>query len=53
MTIMMQGEAHKIAQTWRLLRARIVKHVSGPLNTRATNVAIEELIISTERIVLD
>ena|SRR5437867_887915 len=52
-TIMQQNEEHKIVQRWKLSRARIIKHVSGPLDARATNVAIEELIISTERIALD
>ncbi len=33
-TIMLQDEEHKIVQTWKLLRARITKHTSGPLNAR-------------------
>jgi len=52
-TIMMQNEAHKIVQTWKLLRARIIKHVSGPFNAKGSEVAIEELVISTVRIELD
>ena len=50
--VMMQNEAHKIVQAWKLLRARIIKHVSGPLKARA-DVAIEELTIACERIELD
>src|SRR5215210_4060587 len=38
-----------IAQTWRLQRARIVKHVSGPFNARSSDVAIEELTLASER----
>ena len=36
--------------TWRLLRARIVKHVSGPLNASGTDVAMEELVLAYERL---
>ncbi|MDQ3778059.1 MAG: phage tail protein, partial [Actinomycetota bacterium] len=38
-----------VVQTWRLLRARIVKHVSGPFNARGTAVAVEELTLAYER----
>jgi phage tail-like protein len=39
--------------TWRLLRARIVKHVSGPLNARSGDVAIEELTLAYERLEIE
>ena len=48
-TIVQQDEEHKIVQTWKLLRARIIKHVSGPFNAKGTDVAMEELIIAYER----
>ena len=51
-TIMMQNEAHKIVRTWKLLRARIIKQLSGPFNAKGSDVAIEELVISTVRIEL-
>ena len=51
--IMLQDEEHKIVQTWKLLRARIIKHVSGPLNAKGGDVAIEELVIAYERLNLD
>jgi phage tail-like protein len=51
-TIMMQNEEHKIVRVWKLLRARIIQHVSRPLKARTAEVAIEELIISTARIEL-
>src|SRR5262245_49591250 len=36
-TIKLQSEDHtKVVQTWKLLRARIIKHVSGPLNAKGT-----------------
>ena len=47
-TITLQGEGREKVQTWKLLRARIVKHVSGSFNAKATDVAIEELTISGE-----
>jgi phage tail-like protein len=50
--IKLQDEEHKIVQTWKLLRARIIKH-SGPLNAKGGDVAIEELVIAYERLDLD
>ena len=50
-TISLQNEDHtEIVQTWRLLRARIIKHVSGPLNAKGTDVAMEELHLVHEGI---
>ncbi|HSP63156.1 MAG TPA: phage tail protein [Pyrinomonadaceae bacterium] len=49
-TITLQGEHHETGQTWKLLRARIIKHVSGPFNAKATDMAIEELTIACERL---
>jgi phage tail-like protein len=51
--IIVQDEEHKIVQTWKLLRARIIKHVGGPLNAKGGDVAIEELVIAYERLNLD
>lgn len=36
--------------TWRLHRARIIKHTSGPLNAKGTDVAIEEIVLAHERL---
>ena len=53
-TIQLQNEDHtEIVQTWKLLRARIIKHVSGPLNAKGTDVALEELTISYERLEME
>jgi phage tail-like protein len=50
-TVQLQNEDHtQIVQTWKLLRARIIKHISGPLNAKGTDVALEELTISYERL---
>ena len=40
-------------QTWKLLRARIVKHVSGPFNAKGSDVAMEELTLAYERLELE
>lgn len=40
-------------QTWRLINARIMKHVSGPLNAKGTDVAMEELALSYERLEME
>jgi phage tail-like protein len=53
-TIQLQSEDHsEIVMTWRLLRARIVKHVSGPLNAKGTDVAMEELTLAYERLEIE
>src|SRR5437868_14943408 len=53
-TIHLQNEDHSaIVQTWKLLRARIIKHVSGPMNAKGTDVAMEELTLSYERLEME
>jgi phage tail-like protein len=53
-TIHLQNEDHTaIVMTWKLLRARIVKHTSGPFNAKGTDVAIEELTLAYERLELE
>ena len=52
--IQLLSEDHtQVAQTWKLLRARIVKHVSGPLNAKGTDVAMEELTLAYERLEME
>ena len=52
--IMLQNEDHtQVVQTWKLLRARIIKHTSGPLNAKSSDVAIEEITLSYERLELE
>jgi phage tail-like protein len=52
--IHLQSEDHtQTVMTWKLLRARIVKHVSGPLNAKGTDVAIEELTLAYERLEIE
>jgi phage tail-like protein len=53
-TVHLQNEDHtKIVQTWKLLRARITKHVSGPLNAKGTEIAMEELEVRYERLEME
>jgi phage tail-like protein len=53
-TVQLQNEDHtEIVQTWKLLRARIIKHTSGPFNAKGTDVAIEELVLAYERLEME
>jgi len=52
--IHMQNEDHSATvQTWKLLRARIIKHTSGPMNAKGTDVAMEELVVAYERLEME
>jgi phage tail-like protein len=49
--IQLQNEDHTaVVQEWKLLRARIIKHTSGPMNAKGTDVAMEELVLAYERL---
>jgi phage tail-like protein len=53
-TIQLMSEDHTTAvMTWKLLRARIVKHVSGPFNAKGTDVAMEEITLAYERLEIE
>jgi phage tail-like protein len=53
-TIHLQNEDHtQTVQTWKLLRARIIKHTSGPLNAKGTDVAMEEMVLAYERLEME
>ncbi len=52
--IHLQNEDHTaIVITWKLMRARIIKHVSGPMNAKGTDVAMEELTLAYERLEME
>jgi len=52
--VQLQNEDHTaIVQTWKLMRARIIKHVSGPMNAKGTDVAMEELTLAYERLEME
>lgn len=49
--IHLQNEEHTaVVQTWKLHRARIIKHVSGPLHAKGNQVAMEEIVLAYERL---
>jgi phage tail-like protein len=49
--IQLQNEDHTaVVQEWKLMRARIIKHTSGPLSAKGTDVAMEELVLAYERL---
>jgi phage tail-like protein len=53
-TIQLQNEDHTATvQTWKLLRARIVKHSNGPFDARGNHVAMEELVLAYERLEME
>lgn len=53
-TIQLQSEDHSdVVMTWKLLRARIVKHSSGPLNGKGNCVALEEIVLAYERLEIE
>lgn len=52
-TVQLMNEDHSaVVQTWKLLRARIIKHTSGPFNAKGNDVAVEEIVLACERIEL-
>jgi phage tail-like protein len=52
--VQLQNEDHTaVVQTWKLLRARIIKHTSGPMNAKGTDVAMEELVVAYERLEME
>ena len=53
-TVQLQNEEHSaVVQEWKLMRARITKHTSGPFNARGSEVAMEELTLAYERLEME
>jgi phage tail-like protein len=53
-TVQLQTEDHcEVVQTWKLIRARIIKFVSGPMKAKGTDVAMEELTLTYERLEME
>jgi len=53
-TIQLQSKDHRaVVQTWKLVRARIIKFVSGPMKAKGTDVAMEELTLAYKRLELE
>jgi hypothetical protein len=54
LTVQLPSEGRtSVVYTWKLLRARIVKHVSGPLNARGSDVAMQEMVLAYERLEME
>ena len=52
--IQLQNEEHTdVVLSWKLLRARIIKHTTGPLNAKSSQVAIEEMVLAYERLEME
>lgn len=52
-TITLLDEERQPVMTWKLLRARIIKHTSGPFNAKGTDVAMEEMVLAHERLEME
>jgi phage tail-like protein len=53
-TISLQNEDHtEVVMAWRLSRAWPSKYTTGPLNAKGTDVAMEELTLTCERIEME
>ena len=51
-TVQLMNEDHTaVVQEWKLLRARAIRHVSGPFYARASDVAMEELTLAYDDLV--
>jgi phage tail-like protein len=46
-------DGSEVVQAWRLINARIVKFVPGPVDAKGTDVAMEELTLAYERLEVD
>ena len=53
-TIQLQNEDHsEVVMTWKLLKARIIKYVGGPLNALGSSIPMEEITIAYERLEME
>lgn len=53
-TIQMQNEDHtEVVMTWKLSNARPTKINFGPLNAKGTDVAMEEMVLTYERLEME
>ncbi len=54
MRIHLQNEDHtQNVMTWTLKEARIIKYTCGPLNAKGTDVAMEEMVLAYETLVVE
>ena len=53
-TIRLMSEDHtNVVQTWKLLRARVVRFTTGPFHAQSSDVAVEEIVLACERLELE
>jgi phage tail-like protein len=53
-TVSLQSEDRQTtALTWQLLNARIIKYTCGPMNAKGTDVAMEEMVLAFERLLIE
>jgi phage tail-like protein len=50
---LMSEDRSQVVLSWTLQRARIIKYTCGPLNAKGTDVAMEEMVLAYERLVMD
>ena len=41
------------ALAWQLMNARIIKYTCGPLNAKGTDVAMEEMVLAYEKLLIE
>ncbi len=51
--VTLQSEAHADVITWTLKGARVIKYTCGPFNAKGTDVLIEEMVLSVERVEME
>ena len=53
-TIKLMSEDHtNVVQSWKLLRAQVVKFTTGPFHAQSSDVAVEEIVLAYERLELE
>jgi phage tail-like protein len=53
-TVQLQTEDRQTtALTWQLMNARIIKYTCGPLNAKGADVAMEEMVLAYEKLLME
>ena len=50
---LLNEDRSQVVMTWKLLRARITKHTSGPMNAKGSDIAMEEIVLAAERLEIE
>ena len=52
--IHLQTEDHtKTVKSWKLIQARVIRHTAGPMSAKGNDVAMEELVLTCERLEIE